>query len=105
MARASVERDRGQRPAGSPQLDVSDGRDERARTAADRDLLCPELYLQLQQMLRRLRAVRPSTAFPLNSILLVLPGLVPGIHEPRHRLHRIPWMVGTSLAMTGQVVS
>ena len=39
LAAAAVERDRGQRPAGGPELDVPRRRDERARPAADRNLL------------------------------------------------------------------
>src|SRR5207253_10135018 len=57
MAGAAVECHRGQWPAGGPELDVPDGRDEGARAAAVRDVLCRELDLQLQQVLRRLPAV------------------------------------------------
>ena len=58
MAGAAAERDRRQRPAGDPQLDVPRRRDERARAAADRDLLRPELHLQFEQVLRGVRAVK-----------------------------------------------
>src|ERR1700739_3029587 len=57
MAATALERDRRQRPAGSPQLDVSNGSDEGTRTTADRNLLRAKLHLQFQQMLRRLRAI------------------------------------------------
>src|SRR6516164_2108631 len=60
MAGTAVERDRGQRPTGGPKLDVPDGWDEGTRAAAVRNVLCRKLDLQLQQMLRRLRAVMPG---------------------------------------------
>ena len=52
-----AERGRRQRTTGDPELDVPDGRDERAGKAADRDVVCRKLDFQLKQMLCGLRAV------------------------------------------------
>src|SRR5215469_5704469 len=105
MARASAECDRGQRPAGGAELDVPDGRDEGARPAALRNLLCRELDLQLEQVLRRLPAVTADNA--------VLSSSASGRHartrsgHPRRgdeTLPRLSWMAGTNPAMTGSAV-